>query len=234
MTDRTHAAFLFAFVGMLLLFPSIAVAQVVQKEKTLGRFGAWQAYAYQEGGQKVCYMVSVKAPKGKGRTSYVMITHRPIEASLDVFSYGAGAPLDSKHGVKVKIGADSYDLFSVKDTAWARDARTDHKLAGAVNKGATVHVTAISAKGKASILRDTFSLTGSASAYRAISRACGLPEPKAVKKPEPKKRQASTAKGVKKPTAANKKAVKPTEAKKNSVNKKAAPKKPSTSKNKPK
>lgn len=236
MTDRIRTAFVFLSVGMFfLLLPSICVAQVSQKEKDLGRFGAWQAYAYDEGGQKVCYMVSVKtskAPKGKGRTSYLMITHRPIEASLDVFSYGAGEALDAKQGVKVRIGEDSYDLFSVKDTAWARDARTDHRLAAAVKKGSTVHVTGLSAKGKASVVRDTFSLTGSSSAYRAISKACGLPEPKVLKNPEPKKAQASTVKKGKKSTITNKTEAKKPAVKKKSVNTKTAPKKQPANKSK--
>jgi hypothetical protein len=156
-------------------------------------FGVWNAYANNEGGQLVCYMVTTNAVKSIGpakrTTPYLMITHRPTEASRDVISYGGGAMLNAKRGVRLHVGKDIFDLFSVRDTAWARDALTDHKIAAALRKTATVTLTAFADKKGHQPIKDNFALTGTDAAYRAIGKACGSPEP-ALQKPaaaKPKK-----------------------------------------------
>ena len=175
---------IFLLIILVLSFSSPAFA----KEKNLGTFGAWKAYAYDEGGQTVCYMVTTKAMKSgnilRRAPAYLMITHRPIEASTDVVSYDAGTLLASSRGVKMHIGQASFDFFSVHNTAWARDALVDHKIAAAIQHTATAQITAFPAKKGATPIKDVFDLTGAEPAYHAIGKACGLPLPKsAVKKP---------------------------------------------------
>ena len=150
------------------------------KEKTLGSFGAWRAYSYDEGGQTVCYMVTTKTLKSSGpkkrATPYLMITHRPVEASTDVVSYGAGTLIDSRRGIKLHVGKTIFDLFSVRDTAWARDSLTDHKLATALRNAPKTQATGFPDKKGISAINDLFDLTGAPLAYHAISKACGLPD----------------------------------------------------------
>ena len=176
--------FLFALLTLSFSPPAIA------KEKDLGTFGSWKAYAYDEGGQTVCYMVTtktVKTTKVKNRApAYLMITHRPIEASTDVVSYDAGTLLASSHNVTMHIGKTSFDFFSVHNTAWARDALVDHKIAAAIQHTPTAQITGLSAKKGAKPIRDIFDLSGAEPAYRAIGKACGLPLAKpTAKKPIP-------------------------------------------------
>jgi hypothetical protein len=167
-----------------------ALAASATKEKTLGTFGAWRAYTYNEGGQTVCYMVTTKIVKSSGlkkrATPYLMISHRPVEASTDVISYGAGTQLDSKRGVKVRIGKSLFDLFSVRDIAWARDARTDHKLVAAIRNAPSAQISSFPDKKGAKALNDQFDLSGAVAAYHAIGKACGLPEEALKKAAAPK------------------------------------------------
>jgi hypothetical protein len=215
-------------------------AAEARKEKNLGTFGVWHAMADGEGSQTVCYMVTAKTtkPAGKspGRKSYLMITHRPVEASSDVFSYGAGIPLDTKHGVTLRLGKKSFDLFTVKETAWARDPITDHKIAVVLRNSTSAQLSSIPAQGRATTLTDKFALTGALPAYRAINKACGLPDVVAIK-PAAKKAVVKK-KGVKKAVVkkkevkkavAKKPAAKATVVKKTTA-KKAVAKKPKTKK----
>ena len=159
--------------------PAFAHAAVAAlKERALGTFGAWHAYVYNEGGQTVCYMVTTKLIKPtdarKRADPYLMITHRPIEASTDVVSYGAGLRLDSWRDVTIRIDQSRFDLFSVRDTAWTRDAQTDHRLAAAIRSARLARITGFPGKKGAKKITDQFNLSGAAAAYRAIGRACGL------------------------------------------------------------
>ncbi|MDR3425455.1 MAG: invasion associated locus B family protein [Alphaproteobacteria bacterium] len=169
-----------AVVILLVALTAASPAFAAPKEKDLGAFDAWRAYTYKEGGQTVCYMVTTKTLKSTGPKKrgapYLMITHRPVEASTDVVSYGAGTMLDEKHGVHLRVGKDSFDLFSVRDTAWARDALTDHKLAAALRAASTVQISGVPAQAGSNAVSDAFDLKGALPAYRAINKACGLPD----------------------------------------------------------
>ena len=160
-------------------------AQPPTREKALGSFGGWRAYTYEEGGQTVCYMATSKVLKSAGPKKrampYLMITHRPVEASTDVVSYDAGAMLNSKRGVKLHIGKKTYDFFSVRGTAWARDSLIDHKIVAALRKASKAELTGFSDKKGALAIRDVFDLNGVDSAYHAISKACGVAEPSTLK-----------------------------------------------------
>jgi hypothetical protein len=162
------------------------------KEKALGTFGSWGAYSYTQGGQTVCYMVTTQTVKvvgpSKRMAPYLMITHRPVEASTDVFSYGAGVLLNTRHGVQLTLGKTTFDLFAVRDIAWARDALTDHKIAAALRLNTRALTKAVPDKKSSKSISDQFDLRGAPGAYSAISKACGLP----VDKPKTVKRMAKT------------------------------------------
>ncbi len=187
------------FLTLLVVCSLLSPCSVLAKEKSLGSFGPWRAYVSTEGGQTVCYMVTTQrikpsAVKKRG-TPYVMITHRPIEASTDVISYGAGALMNSRKPVRLITGKNIFELFSVRDTAWARDALTDHKIVAQIKNFPTLKLSGFTAKKPAAII-DIFDVAQAQSAYRAIGKACGLsgetpqkpaPRPKKPLKPATKK-----------------------------------------------
>jgi hypothetical protein len=80
-------------------------------------------------------------------------------------------------------------LFTQNDTAWSRDAATDHALTSAILLAPSLIVSGATAKGDA--LSDNVNLKGAPQAYKAISKACGIAyeEPKQVPtKPAKKKK----------------------------------------------
>jgi hypothetical protein len=176
LTDFAQPAFAKSKVAARPNHPAVAT---VPGEIRLGTFGGWNAMTYKQSGQPICYMVTTKTlvSEGPKRSAYLMITHRPQEGSTDVFSYGAGAALDTKKGAHAVIGKASFDLFAVRDIAWARDAQTDHHIATALrgDSQAMLMGWTKSPKGKLMPVSDQFDLKGASDAYRAIGKACGLP-----------------------------------------------------------
>lgn len=164
-----------AVMGALFMLTPLSVA-VAADTRSLGEFGVWQTWEMDESGGKVCYMLAAPTKHQgayKARDSiYAVITHRPGEGSKNVFSYKAGYDYKPKSEVSLKIGEQTFGLFTQGDTAWAPDANTDNAIAEALRKGSNFVVKGTSSRGTATT--DTFSLKGSGAAHDAISKACGV------------------------------------------------------------
>ncbi|MBX9895465.1 MULTISPECIES: invasion associated locus B family protein [unclassified Nitrosomonas] len=160
------ASAVFAFCG------SVQAAE----PKLLGQHGDWAAYMFMENNSKVCYMVS-QPKKSEGNYTkrgdvYALVTHRPSEKSTNVFSYIAGYPYKPGSDATVTVNNQSFRLFTQDDSAWAPDQATDNKITDAIKRGNSLVVKGASARGTSTV--DTFGLSGSTAAHKAISAECGI------------------------------------------------------------
>jgi len=160
-----------------LMIGSVApTSAVAANPRALGIYKDWSAFLLEDGGQRVCYMATQPKKmegqtKGRGE-AYLLVTHRPADKSFDVVSIIAGYSYKPGSDVTVTVGKDRFRLFTDRDTAWARDDATDHKLASVLRSGSQAVVKGLSARNTQTT--DTYSLSGSGGAYQAISSACGV------------------------------------------------------------
>ena len=164
------------FALVIALFAVTSTASVAAEPKLLSTHGDWAVYTFSEGGSKVCYMAS-QPKKAEGNYTrrgdiFAFITHRPGENSKNVFSYITGYTYKSGAAVQVKVGGETFKLFTQKDMAWARDSATDQKIADAVRRGSNMVVSGVSSRGTNT--KDTYSLKGSSAAHDAMGKACGM------------------------------------------------------------
>ena len=164
--------FLFYIMLAFLLNVSVAKASVPQ---VIGEYGDWTVYYYKDSAGSVCYMASTpKKDEGKYTMRgeiYAVVTHRPSERSFDVVNFNAGYDFKRGAKVEVKIGAKTFDkIFTNGDKAWATNEKTDKEMVEAMKRGSRMVVHGVSSRGTKT--KDTYSLTGFASAYRAISNKC--------------------------------------------------------------
>lgn len=141
----------------------------------IGEYDDWAAYFYKDAKGTVCYMASTPK-KDEGRYTkrgdiYVVVTHRPAEKSYDVVNFVAGYTFKRGSTVGIKIGQTSINrMFTSGDKAWAVSDSVDKELVAAMKRGERMIVHGVSDKGTAT--KDTYSLKGFASAYKAISSKC--------------------------------------------------------------
>lgn len=164
-----------ALLGAMAWFLAAAPASS-QGIESLGGFGRWQAYAFDENGEKACYIAS-QPTKDEGNYAkrgkiYAMVTHRPAERIRDEVSLAAGYKFKSATSVRVSIDGRDFELFPHEDTAWTPDANSDQKLVAAMKAGKTMVVQGTSVRGTAT--RDTYSLMGFTRAYSTAAKACGF------------------------------------------------------------
>lgn len=142
--------------------------------KRLGSYRDWSAYATQQNGGQVCYMVS-EPKKEEGNYDrrgevYAMVTHRPNEGTFDTVSFIIGYPFDEDKPVTVNIDGNKFTLFPHNDTAWAPDKQTDKALVQSMIKGRQMIVKGTSSRG--TLTTDTYSLLGFTNAHQTIDKAC--------------------------------------------------------------
>ncbi|ANC93185.2 hypothetical protein A6A40_11250 [Azospirillum humicireducens] len=141
----------------------------------LGTFKDWNAFAFEEKGQKVCYISSQPKktePKAKRGDIYALVTHRPSEKTLDVVSIIVGYPFKKGSEAEVSVDGKEFKLFTDGETAWARDAEGDRAVTAALRNGKQMVVKGVSGRGTRTT--DTYSLAGVGQAYDAINEACGV------------------------------------------------------------
>jgi invasion protein IalB len=170
MLKKSIAIFLFFIAAAFTVEVKAATPQ------SLGEYGKWQAFQYQEGAGNVCF-VSVKPDKSEGKYKrrdpvFLMVTHRPTESSDNVVSFIAGYGYKANSEVKMTIDGNSYVLLGQDDTAWAPDDVTDKKIVEAIKRGTKLIVEGHSSRG--TYTKDSFSLKGSGGAIQAIDKGCGL------------------------------------------------------------
>ena len=166
-----------AAVAALALLAS-AQGALAAEPKVLGTFKDWNAFAFDEGGHKVCYMSSQPKKKDPANVKrgdiYVLVTHRPGEKSFDVVSFIAGYSFKKESEASVDLGSKSFKLFTDGETAWARDADTDKALVAAMKDAKGKPMVMKGTSGRGTKTADTYSLDGLAEAYTAINAACSV------------------------------------------------------------
>ena len=155
----------------LIVLPSLAQA------KPLGMFGDWIAYVENEGGQILCFMLSEPAKSAGKYTKrgdpYFMLSHRPAEKRNNEVSIIAGYTYKKGSQVTLTVdGKTTFKLFTEGDSAWAKNAAMDKKIAVAMRRGNEMVVKGESSRGTKTT--DTYSLTGVTASFKKVNKACGL------------------------------------------------------------
>lgn len=161
------------FLSVLTMLVCVKAATAAAP-KVLGEYGDWISYYYRDGAGPVCYMASApKKDEGKYNKRgdiYVVVTHRPKEKSFDVININAGYTYQTGSEVVLKIGAQTFKMFTNDDKAWAFNEKDEKAIVAAMKRGSRMIVDGISSKGTKT--KDTYSLNGFSSAYKAISNKC--------------------------------------------------------------
>ena len=146
-----------------------------QNPRPIGSYGSWQALTFEEDGKSGCYVIAEPTRKEGNYTSrdevYALVTHRPDDDKLNVFTLIAGYTYQPDSTVTLEIGDETFSLSTKDDNAWASDD-DDPRIVEALKKGTGMVVRGISSRGTETT--DTYSLTGFTKAYNAIGEACKL------------------------------------------------------------
>jgi Invasion associated locus B (IalB) protein len=136
----------------------------------------WSAYSDTEKGHKICYLVGTpsKSEPGDAKRGKVSatITHRPGEKVTDEVSFNSGYLFKEGSDAELSVDGHKFMLFTNKDGAWSRDAKTDRAVVTALAKGKMAVIKGVSVRGTQTI--DSYSLAGLSQVLGQIDKACGV------------------------------------------------------------
>lgn len=162
------------FVAFFALSFGIAGAASAQTPFSLGSYTDWNVWELDEGGQKICYIVS--EPKKQAGTytrrgkPAILVTRRPTPAVTDEVSIQPGYTYLEGSNVAVAVGQSQFTLFTRGAHAWTKDQTEDQALIDVMKRGDSMVVSGESSKNTTS--SDTYSLLGFTKAYNAMVAAC--------------------------------------------------------------
>jgi hypothetical protein len=159
-------------LAFTMLLGAVTVASA-QQPTLLQQFDRWTSYTY-TGKGKVCYAITQPtetAPKGLNRDpAFAFVTNRPKEGVKHEFSIETGYPYKEGSKTTVKIGDDTFVLFTNATGAWVENAAEESRLIDAMKAGSDMVVTGTSRRG--TVTTDTYSLKGISAALKRIDTEC--------------------------------------------------------------
>lgn len=161
-------------LAVLVLSFGFAGSALAQTPYSLGSYTDWNVWELDEGGQKICYIVS--EPKKQAGTytrrgkPAVLVTRRPTPNVTDEVSVQPGYTYLEGSSVDLNVGQNAFTLFTRGAHAWTKDETEDQALISVMKRGETLVVEGESSKNTTST--DTYSLLGFTKAYNAMVAAC--------------------------------------------------------------
>ena len=151
----------------------------------LGRFKDWSAHQFTKEGQRFCVMWT-QPKKAEGNYTlrgeiFALVSHRPADQQFGVVSFEMGYPFASGRELSVSIDGGRVIRIPADDESgpeddslmWHKSPEVNARLVKAMQGGLGMVATGRSKRGTKTV--DTYSLRGFSAAYKAISRACGVP-----------------------------------------------------------
>lgn len=173
MTKR-HSGAIGVLVGAAALVMAAGTADAAPR--LLEKFNDWSAYINEDGGQKLCFVISqptssVMNPAGRNRDpGFFFVSFRPSENVNGEISVAYGYPL-APNSTRAEIGSDTFSLYARDESAWIENSAEEAKLVDAMRAGAAMKVYGTSSRGTSTV--DTYSLSGITAALQRVSRECG-------------------------------------------------------------
>lgn len=155
---------------LIAVFGMAATAQAAPV-KELGKFGDWNANAYTDSSNQRCFIVATPVTEQPSTLRHgdvhFFVQTQPGNPSQTESSFQTGYPFASDSTVELKIGSETFQMFTSGQSAWLRRLEREPDLLAAMRSGSTMVLNATSARGNDTSYQ--FSLNGVTAASRLLS-----------------------------------------------------------------
>lgn len=154
----------------LAFFMASSGLAAAQSPTRIQQFKDWGAYSYQQGGGKVCYVLSVPKQKEPANVDhgdiFFLVSQRPGQNISYEPQAMMGYPLQDNSKVTVNIDGRNFVMFTKGNSAWVENAAEEPALVASMKAGKAMSVSAKSRRGTATTY--AYSLSGISAALKQI------------------------------------------------------------------
>ena len=162
------------FLLSLPLCALMSAPALAAEPKLEGTFTDWKVYSRTDSGDKSCYAIAsptTSSPKNvKHGDIYFLVSNWKSGAAKEQPSFLAGYPLKTTRAPKARVGSNSITMYPSENEAFVESGSDERSLVAKMRAGATMRVTAVSARGTETSYQ--FSLKGITAALRKAKSAC--------------------------------------------------------------
>lgn len=148
-----------------------AAGPALAQATAMKQFRDWGTYSYKSDKGKVCYVMSVPKEKRPANLDhgdiFFFVSQKPGQNVSYEPQFIAAYDLQKDSKVTVKVGDDSYTMFTKGKSAWLENAAEEPQLIANMKAGANMEVSAVSGRGNDTSY--TFSLFGLTNALESIA-----------------------------------------------------------------
>ena len=136
---------------------AIAGAASAQVSDAVAQKKDWSIFKQGSAADRMCWIVSQPVSSTAQRAGspvsvrrgdiFLMVAIRPGERVKNEVSMMAGYPFRKNSAVKVKIGSNTYEMFTEGEGAWTDSGESDDRLVAAMRRGADAVITGVSTRG---------------------------------------------------------------------------------------
>ena len=160
----------------LIALTAIATAvPALAAPKTQGEFSDWTVYTRDDGGERICYVLTEAQSKAPGNVThgdvYFMVASWKSGAASEQPSLLTGYPLKSSSPPKARVGSTRIAMYTSDNEAFVEANADERKLVQQMRKGSSMRIDAVSQRGTATSYE--FSLKGITAALRKAKQLCG-------------------------------------------------------------
>lgn len=140
------------------------VSSVQSVAQFVARHGAWGSYAYQDKGEKVCYVLSVPqkvSPSSFAKKENFFLVRLKYDKNKKLFyepQFMSSVALDPASSVFVTVAGKEFEFFAKQGTAWLKSRQQEKKFISLMQKGLALQVDGKTKAG--AIISCTYSLVG--------------------------------------------------------------------------
>ncbi len=162
------------FTLATLAAAAVALPASAQEAQRISQHNAWGTYATQQGGGRVCYVLSVPTALEPSTLNhgeiYFFISQKPGQNVSYEPQFIAGYNFQDNSKVRATVGERTFSMFTRGNLAWLENPAEEPQLVEAMRGGSTLRVQAVSGRGNPTTY--TFSLSGVTAALQSIG-SCG-------------------------------------------------------------
>lgn len=169
--ERALAVLLAAAFSATATIMPMAHAQTPQAVAT---FGDWSVFVKDSGGDKVCFAATEAKSKLPTNVNhgdvFFLVASWQSGAATNQPSLMTGYNLKTAPEPKLRVGSDSWDMYSSENEAFIESDSDERRLVTAMRRGSNMRVSAMSERGTATSY--TISLSGVTAALRRVEEVC--------------------------------------------------------------